>query len=90
MSGRYDYQSTTETPAVSTEMYSFSPSAESVSNYSDAVESGMTEVTGEDAGGYDASNDADGSGMSESSGSDTGGSDSGGSDGGGGDGGGGE
>lgn len=95
MSGLYDYQSTTTAPSVSTEMYSFEASHETVSNFSDAVESGMTESVGEDVGGFDADADAtDGdSGMSESSGEDAGGSDSGsdagGSDGGGGDGGGG-
>lgn len=96
LTGLYDYSTTSSAPYYSPETVSFDPSAETVSNFDQAVENGMTETTGEDTGGFDegadSATEAD-SGMGEDSGSDTGGSDSGsdggGSDGGGGDGGGG-
>lgn len=100
LTGQYDYTSSTSAPSYDlTVDNTFSPSAESVSNYS---ESSMAESTGEATGGSDASEADASGGMSESSGESTGGSDSGsdsssdsgssdggGSDGGGGDGGGG-
>lgn len=90
LTGQYQYTTSTVTPTYDSEIATdFTPTSESVSNFSESPDYGMSESTGTDTGGSSESNDSDGGGMSENSGSDSGGSDGGGSDSGG-DGGGGE
>lgn len=90
--GQYQYSTTNVAPvAYETTTSDFTPSSETVSNFSESpAASEMAEANGTDEGGSSDSNSSDGSGMSEDGGSDTGGSDSGGDSGGGDGGGGGE
>ncbi len=90
--GSYTYAGTSPsfTNYDSSETVAWTPTSENVSNFEsvpETVADAMSESTGENAGGSEASEASDG-GMSESSGSSEGGSDSSGGDSGGGDGGG--